>query len=81
MCRYLYWLHAIIRYLILRKDQVRDVSTSMHHVRADYLLIPVECRTTCYSQEHFGELTDVNARHVIICQRQLLGFDLVLREG
>ena len=33
------------------------------------------------SQEHFGELTDVNARHVIICHRQLLGFDLVLREG
>jgi hypothetical protein len=47
--------------LDLAQDQVRDASTSMHHVRADYLLIPVECRTTCYSQEHFGELTDVNA--------------------
>src|SRR5258706_8626012 len=27
-------------------------------------------RKTCYSQEHFGELMDVNTRHVIICDPQ-----------
>ena len=32
----------------LMQDRGRDASTSMHRARAGYLLIPVECRTTCY---------------------------------
>ena len=69
------WLNSCVTLIseALTRRLCSTTTEAPRHWRASLQPQRLHCmayRKTCYSQEHFGELMDVNTRHVIICDPQ-----------